>query len=193
MPDHKDDETMREQLLNTRAVLLASFENESETFEERGRESLVFGRRDELYALPVDFVERVHPLRELAPLPGAPPYLPGITNVEGYVMPVVDLMTALGASGKGISEHSQIIVVNAGEARFALLADSVRGVEMVEVSTDAEHKMHGFRDFLFVSGLSLEGVLLIDVEKLAKDPGLFGEKASAGQGGVASVKDRSGS
>ena len=60
-------------------------------------ELLEFRLSVERYALEIRHVQDVHPLRELTPLPCTPPFVLGIVNVRGRILP----------SGKaGIAETS---------------------------------------------------------------------------------------
>src|SRR6202165_5083726 len=59
-------------------------------------DALVFALGSELYALPATQVHEVRPLGWLTPLPGTPPFLAGLINVRGRIVPVVDLRPLLG-------------------------------------------------------------------------------------------------
>ena len=45
----------------------------------------------ERYAMELDHVREVFPLKEITPLPGTPPFVLGIINVRGQIVSVVDL------------------------------------------------------------------------------------------------------
>ena len=50
------------------------------------------------FALPAHALREITPLVEVAPLPGAPPYIPGLMNHRGSSLPVVDLTMLLAGS-----------------------------------------------------------------------------------------------
>jgi purine-binding chemotaxis protein CheW len=88
----------------------------------------------ECYALPVVCVREVASFGEVAPLPGAPKKISGLRNMQGRIVPIVDLAGLLGVVG---DEQPQQIVIAEDEDRIAGLAvDAVTGVEVI---SDAGH------------------------------------------------------
>ncbi|RZA05969.1 MAG: chemotaxis protein CheW [Proteobacteria bacterium] len=53
---------------------------------------------DSRYALPLDQILEVRPLKELTPVPGAPPECLGLVNVRNELRAVVDLAALLGGA-----------------------------------------------------------------------------------------------
>lgn len=63
----------------------------------------------------------------LTRVPGARPWLRGLHNVRGQLLPVIDLRQFLGGSPTAIQRQSRLLVVQHREAPAALLVDEVLG------------------------------------------------------------------
>jgi len=72
--------------------------------------------------------EYVRELRGYAPLtlrPQAPPYLVGLLDLRGTVIPVIDLALRLGLSAPKPTPMSVIVVLESSRGPFGLLVDEV--------------------------------------------------------------------
>ena len=91
-------------------------------------EMLEFRLASERYAVETRHVQEVQPLRDLTPLPGTPPFVPGIVNVRGRILPVFDLKKFFGLPEEGVTDLHRIIVVRGCDLELGLLADMVVNV-----------------------------------------------------------------
>jgi purine-binding chemotaxis protein CheW len=80
------------------------------------------------FALPVEHVTEVLWMVELAPVPEGPPWLLGLVNVRGDVVPVVDLRTRLGLPAGAVSLSTPLVIVSTPGRRLAVVPDEVREV-----------------------------------------------------------------
>lgn len=80
------------------------------------------------YALPLAMVERVLPAAEVTPLPDAPAVVTGILNVQGRIVPVVDLRRRLGQPQRELQLADQIVLARTARRVLAFAVDSVQGV-----------------------------------------------------------------
>lgn len=60
-------------------------------------------------------------------VPGARPWIRGLSNVRGQLLPVVDLRSFLGAGSTGISRSTRVLVANHREIPAGLVVDEVMG------------------------------------------------------------------
>lgn len=77
------------------------------------------------YCVPVNSVREIRGVTPPTQLPDAPPYVRGVINLRGQVMPVIDLSARLG---KGVAEDGPrqvIIVIESGDDVAGLLVDAV--------------------------------------------------------------------
>ena len=89
---------------------------------------VVFTLDERRLALPLSRVERVVHAVEITPLPGAPEIVPGAINVQGRVLPVLDIRARLGLPERPLVLTDQILLARAATRTVGLLADTVEGV-----------------------------------------------------------------
>ena len=84
------------------------------------------------YVLPASDVLHMESFEGATPVPGTAPFVAGLTQVRGRVVPVVDLRARFGLAPQERTLDSRIIVVQQGPRVVALLADSAREVVRIE-------------------------------------------------------------
>ena len=80
------------------------------------------------YALPARDVLQMESYAGATPVPNARPWVAGITQVRGRVVPVVDLRARFGLPAQERTLDSRVVVASRGERAVALLVDSAREV-----------------------------------------------------------------
>jgi chemotaxis-related protein WspB len=84
------------------------------------------------YALPLTSVLRVLPVARLKTLPGAPSWVPGLLDLHGEPVPVVDLSRLAGSPPEAVRYDTRILLVEVTAAgrtrRLGLKAEHVSGV-----------------------------------------------------------------
>ena len=71
-------------------------------------------------------------------LPGAKPWLLGLANVRGQLLPVTDLSAFFGGEPTTIGRSSRVLMVNHNDIPSGLLVDEVRGFRRFIASDKAE-------------------------------------------------------
>lgn len=84
------------------------------------------------YVLPASEVVQMESFTQATHVPGAPPWVAGLVQIRGQVMPVIDLRARFGLPPIARSLESRIVVVNDGGRQVGLLADSAREVLRLE-------------------------------------------------------------
>ncbi|MDP2340313.1 MAG: chemotaxis protein CheW [Deltaproteobacteria bacterium] len=92
---------------------------------------VLFKVGDSDYVVPAAAVMQMDSFTGATPVPGAPPYVRGIVQIRGRVIPVVDLRTRFGLPPIERTLDARIIVVRAGDRHVGLLADSAREVLVI--------------------------------------------------------------
>lgn len=92
---------------------------------------VTFRLEDETYGINVMQVQEVLPMTDIAPVPGAPPFVMGIINLRGNVVTVIDTRMRFGLSTRELEEGGRIVVIEAGDQVAGMLVDSV--AEVIEV------------------------------------------------------------
>lgn len=96
---------------------------------------VLFKVGDADYVVPAAAVIQMDSFSGATPVPGAPPYVSGIVQIRGRVIPVVDLRVRFGLPPIERTLDARIIVVSTGDRQVGLLADSAREVIMIDEST----------------------------------------------------------
>jgi purine-binding chemotaxis protein CheW len=89
---------------------------------------VVFNIDGQRYALHLSAVERAIRAVLVTPLPNAPAIVLGVVNVEGDVIPVMNLRHRLGLPGREMRLDDVLILAYAPKRLVALLADAVEGI-----------------------------------------------------------------
>src|SRR5688572_7065199 len=85
---------------------------------------LEFRLAQERYAIETRYVREVYPLKDLTPLPCTPPFVLGIVNVRGRILPVVDLKKFFDLPEQGLSDLHRVILLEGNGLELGLLADA---------------------------------------------------------------------
>lgn len=89
---------------------------------------VVFILDEQKYGLDLSTVERVIPAVEVIALPSAPEVVLGVINMQGRIVPVVDIRKRFRLPEREIDPGHQLIIANTTKRPVALVVDSVRGV-----------------------------------------------------------------
>jgi len=92
---------------------------------------VVFVLDEQDYALPLNNVVRVIHAVEIKTLPKAPEIIPGIINVKGQIIPVVDVRKRFGLISREIIPDDQLIIADTGKRQIALMIDHVIGIKKI--------------------------------------------------------------
>jgi purine-binding chemotaxis protein CheW len=164
----RNDEQIRE-ILKERARILARPENQHDALGE-SIDVVEFRLAQENYAIERRWVSEVYPLKQLATLPCAPPFLPGLINVRGQILPVIDLKKFFDLPDTGITDLHVVLIVHANDADFGILADVVTGLRSIplEALQSALPTLTGIRAE-YLLGVTSERVVILDVAKIVSD------------------------
>lgn len=125
------------------------------------------------YALETRFVlEVLRSPEQLVPLPGAPETLRGLTLLHGEVLAVVELAPLFGRAAP--TTHGPVLVVGQGRPELGLRADTIEEVRLLARDTLlAPPAALGAQERTLVSGISREGIIVLEGEALLRDGRLF--------------------
>ncbi|MFN7919771.1 MAG: chemotaxis protein CheW [Bryobacteraceae bacterium] len=153
------------------------------------RQYLTFQLGEECYGIDILRVREIRGYGAVTPVPGAPPFVKGVLNLRGTVIPVIDLRLRLGMPESQESRFRVIVVVNlepggGGSKVAGILVDAVS-----EVAEFGEDELRDPPEFGSLSGTAFVRaivpagdrlVVLIDLEPLWTE--------SPGDGGAASKR-----
>ncbi len=122
------------------------------------------------YAIPASEVLHLESFETATHVPGAPPYVAGLVQVRGRVVPVVDLRARFGLAPTEHAIDRRVIVVQVGTRIAGLLVDSAREVVKLDVAkfekppTLIEEQGEGF--VTAIANASSRMFLIVDVSRV---------------------------
>ena len=94
------------------------------------KDQLVVFILDELsYALLLPTVVRVIHAVEVRRIPKAPEIISGIINVQGQIIPVVDIRKRFGLAVRETDPDDRMIIADTGKRKVAMFVDTVTGIK----------------------------------------------------------------
>jgi chemotaxis signal transduction protein len=129
--------------------------------------------------LPLRCVVRASELRHLTELPGAPPWLLGLTAVEGHLVSLLDLALFLGLKRSGVADVRGVLVIAAGKRELGLAAEELLAIADVRGADVAPLPGGSGALGRVARGAGPQGsdLLLLDVESLFDDSRLAGDRS----------------
>ncbi len=82
------------------------------------------------YGVPVEQVREVRDMQAVTPVPGAPAFVEGVTNLRGQIITVMDLRKRLGLPNKKETTE-KIIIIDMGKHAMGVVVDSVTEVSTI--------------------------------------------------------------
>lgn len=95
---------------------------------------VVFQLGEERYGADISVVREVCGLQRVTRVPRTPPYLSGVTNLRGRVIPVIDLRLRLGLPAQTATKSTRIAVAEFDGGQVGMIVDAVHEVLRVSVS-----------------------------------------------------------
>lgn len=95
---------------------------------EAGRELVSFRAGDQEYCVDIIAVREIRGWTACTTLPQSPPYVCGVINLRGAVLPIIDFNARLGRGATKPSARHVIIVTHIGHRLVGLLVDAVSDI-----------------------------------------------------------------
>ncbi|GAA0331974.1 chemotaxis protein CheW [Bacillus carboniphilus] len=107
----------------------------NETVSAPEQKLIVFQLKDKEYVIPVEEVKSIERPLPITRVPGTPPYIKGVMNLRGLVIPVIDLKVRLGMEEEAINEKTRIVIVLVEGHEVGFIVDGANDV--IDVAKDA--------------------------------------------------------
>lgn len=138
------------------------------SFATDGSQYLTFALGDEEYGVQILKVQEIRGYSAITPIPNTPPWIKGVMNLRGTIVPVVDLRAKLGMAAAEYSAFTVIIVVTVGRKVMGVVVDAVSDVlNIPRPDIQATPDFGGAVDARFIDGMAKAGdklVVLLDIE-----------------------------
>ncbi|MCP3983979.1 MAG: chemotaxis protein CheW [bacterium] len=89
---------------------------------------LTFVVADEAYGLPINYIAEIIGAQRFTSVPDPRPFMKGVINLRGTVIPVMDVRVRLAMEPRDITERSCIVVVDFEDTVVGLLVDTISDV-----------------------------------------------------------------
>ncbi|MCP4994512.1 MAG: chemotaxis protein CheW [Gammaproteobacteria bacterium] len=131
---------------------------------------VTFRLEEETYGINVMQVQEVLRVTEIAPVPGAPPYVLGIINLRGNVVTVIDTRSRFGLPFGDIDDSSRIVIIESDKQVVGILVDSVAEVvELRPTEIDSAPNVGNEESSRYIQGVATREnklLIVVDLNKL---------------------------
>jgi len=158
----------KKRILRERARLLAR--EEDTTLEQDSLSIIEFQLAYEHYGIESIHVKEVYYLKDLTPLPGAPPFVVGIINIRGEIWSVVDLKKIFGLPDQGLPEFNKVIIIQNAAMKFGIVTDAIIGKKNVPLASikPPPVTLSGILAEYLI-GVTNEPLIILNAEKMLTD------------------------
>jgi purine-binding chemotaxis protein CheW len=80
------------------------------------------------YAIPLTEVSQIIRHENVTDVPTAPPFVEGVINIGGEVIPIVNLRSRFSLATTEITRKNRVIILQRQDNRYGILVDSVREI-----------------------------------------------------------------
>ncbi len=125
---------------------------------------VAFRLDNEEYGFPIENVREILRVEEITRVPQAPPFIRGVTNVRGKILPVVEIRTRLGLAPLVPTPAARIVVLEVGPRSLGLLVDGnvrVAKVRASQVEPPPEEIVSARTDYVAGVAKREEGLLVL--------------------------------
>jgi purine-binding chemotaxis protein CheW len=144
-----------------------------------GGEFLTFRLGPEEYGIDILKVQEIRSYEQPTRIANAPPFVKGVVNLRGVIVPIVDLRLKLGCESAEYDGFTVVIVLNVRGRVVGAVVDSVSDV--IELNSDMlkpAPAMNSAVDMSFITGIASiqeRMLILMDIESLmsSADMGLI--------------------
>jgi purine-binding chemotaxis protein CheW len=129
---------------------------------------------NEEYAVNILKVQEINRMTDITIVPNAPPFVEGVINLRGKVIPVINLRKKFNIEDKEDNSDSRIIIVDLIGATMGIIVDAVSEVLRVPSSAlESTPPMSADIDTEFINGITkLQDrlIILLDIDKIVGKP-----------------------
>lgn len=156
------------EILKKRAEMLAHVPAQEEVAD--GCPVLEFKLADESYALGTEHIRQVLRAGEITPLPHTPPFVPGIINVRGEIISLIDFRILFNLPEREEEGPTFVMLLANEDMHFGIIADEILNVTHVSPD-EMQQSMPTLTDIRerYLKGVTPEGLVVLDCKKILSD------------------------
>jgi purine-binding chemotaxis protein CheW len=134
---------------------------------------VTFQLGQEIYSVEVKKVREILRINNISPVPGAPDYIVGITNIRGNVISVIDGRKRMNLAAGDYTDLSRMIVMESEDDIVAVVVDKVVDIiDLPESLIDSSPRLNKAGGSEYINGVIAqpdELIIIIDSEKFITD------------------------
>ena len=116
---------------------------------------IIFKLGREEYGMDILRVQEIKRMMSITRVPSTPPFIKGVINLRGSVLPVIDLRTRLGLLEEELQDSARIIVVLVNEATVGFIVDEVVEVTTIDQTlVESAHALSTGLSTEYISGIA---------------------------------------
>lgn len=149
-------------------------DNNDWEMEVQGRQYIVIGIENELFAININHVESILNQKTITRVPSSQEYFKGIINLRGEIIPMMNLRLKMGFDDKEFGNKTRFVILRIeGKHSFGIITDEVK--EVINLSDKEIDKIEykaNKRSEYFGTGIGRydkELITILDLEKLIED------------------------
>ncbi len=145
------------------------FNGEEDTQKDK---YLTFTMGNEEYGIDIKYVREIVGLQEITEVPELPPYVKGIINLRGNIIPVIDVRLRFKKPAIEYNDRTCTIVIDVQGIAVGLIVDAVAEVLTIPEQDVVTPPQLGNSQSHFIKGIGKVGdrvKLLLNCEKLLND------------------------
>jgi purine-binding chemotaxis protein CheW len=148
------------------------------------QEYLTFTLGPEEYAIDILKVQEIRGYEQPTTIANAPPYLKGVINLRGTIVPIIDMRIKFGIGAVEYTTFTVVIVLNVGSRVVGIVVDSVSDVlAMRNEQVRPTPEFSAVVDADYITGLATmeeRMLIVVDIERLmlSTDMGLVNAATS---------------
>ena len=134
---------------------------------------VTFRLAQEDFGIDIRKVQEINRMIDITRIPNAPPYVEGVVNLRGKIIPIVSLRTKLGLGEADRDKATRIMVVEIEGRILGFIVDSVSEVLRIQdPKIEAPPSIAGSNDSAYIEGvinLADRILILLDLNVLFGD------------------------
>jgi purine-binding chemotaxis protein CheW len=142
---------------------------------------------DEQYGINIKYIDNIVRMQQITRVPKVDPYLKGVINIRGEIVPVMSVRMKMGLAEDVITNKSRIIILKTGEGDLVgIIVDQVNQVLTLDVNSIEKVRYDdkkGQNDAKFVGGVGhYDGglVSILDLDAVVSEKEVKEKASNAG-------------
>lgn len=105
----------------------------AKTHYQDSRQLVCFQLGGEAFGIDIGYVQDIHQLVKVTPVPQAPDFIEGVINLRGAIIPIIDLhQRFFNTKRERATNSARIIVLSLDQLQYGVIVDSVTQILRVD-------------------------------------------------------------